>query len=113
MRYQRQILRTEGFRDEIDDIVKQDTMSRADHLKIVRDSFPRIAKKIDLMWGHQGMQDMFTKWLITDMTDRSGHPRQGWPRVVRRSLAVLAGKHSSEFNFESVPRWDWPADRWE
>lgn len=113
MRQSRQLLRTIGFRDDIDDIVKHDTMTRAQHMKAVKDRYPRLGRKIDLMWGTQGMQDMFTKWLLTDNTNVHGQPRRGFPKDVRTSLMTLASVHQHEFKTESVAHWDWPADRWE
>ncbi len=43
-------------------------------IEIIRESFPRIADRIELLWGSWELEQYFTNILISDRGDREGFP---------------------------------------
>lgn len=71
-------------------------------LLIIRGSYPRIAKAIELMWGTQEMDLYFSRLVMNDRDDRAG-----FPPAVLAAILKLSADHSKRFHFDAVdPRED-------
>lgn len=81
-------------------------------LQVVEAKYPRLHRTITLMWGTQEMQNIFSKWLLTDTHDRFGNRRRGFPQDVQEALLLLAIQHAETFKLEPDTTFDPPPDRW-
>jgi hypothetical protein len=60
----------------------------------VERDYPRVAKSIELLWGHVELDQYLQKLIIADRGDR-----EGFPKPVLGALLKLYKQHSSQFNF--------------
>lgn len=67
----------------------QSTQPEVPPIDIVKASFPRIADRIELLWGSWELQQYFTSILISDRGDREGFPIQ-----IVSALLKIHGEHS-------------------
>ena len=77
-------------------------------LQIIRDSYPRIAKAIELMWGTQEMDLYFSRLVMNDRDDRAG-----FPPTVLAAILKLSADHCNRFCLQAVDQRDdgWGHDR--
>jgi hypothetical protein len=76
---------------------------------IIEREYPRVAKAIEMTWGHRELDDYLQKLIISDRGGRDGFPQQ-----VLAALMKLSKQHASQFNFfpaEGVKATDKPAKR--
>lgn len=66
-------------------------------LLIIRGSYPRIAKSIELMWGTQEMDLYFSRLVMNDRDDRAG-----FPPAVLAAILKLSADHSKRFRFNAA-----------
>ena len=68
---------------------------------VIDSNFPKIAKAIELMWGHPELDAYLSKLIIDE---RGG--RQGFPHEVARALIALHFQHREQFHFTDNGMWD-------
>lgn len=68
---------------------------------VIDSNFPKIAKAIELMWGHPELDAYLSKLIIDE---RGG--RQGFPQDVARALMALHLQHREQFRFTDNGMWD-------
>lgn len=61
--------------------------------KVVQAAFPRVAEKLEFMWGDKGFNQVMDE---LQQGDREGH-RAGFPPDVLMALFGLASAHDSAF----------------
>ncbi len=74
---------------------------------VIKETYPRIHRQIELLWGTQELQNKFTRWLLTDQEKRIG-----WPPEVTSALFTLSNIHAWRFGLEGSPVWGEKPDRW-
>jgi len=77
-------------------IAEEKKPGREDHLAILKDSYPRIASAIELMWGHPECEDYVNKLILNDRGSR-----QGFPKDAMSALLGLFRLHTQAFSFQS------------
>jgi len=82
-------------------IVEEKKASMADHLAVLKESYPRIGSAIELMWGHSECEDYINKLILNDRGSR-----QGFPTNAMSALLGLFRMHTQAFKFQSgLDKW--------
>jgi hypothetical protein len=61
---------------------------------LIERGYPRVAKAIEMTWGHRELDDYLQKLIVADRGDR-----EGFPKPVMAALMKLSKQHSSQFHF--------------
>jgi hypothetical protein len=61
---------------------------------VIQREHPRVAKVIELIWGHRELDDYLQKLIVADRGDR-----EGFSRPTMSALMKLAKQHSEQFRF--------------
>jgi hypothetical protein len=61
---------------------------------VIERGYPRVAKAIEMTWGHRELDDYLQKLIVAD---RGG--REGFPKPVMVALMQLSKQHSAQFHF--------------
>jgi hypothetical protein len=69
------------------------SVEEAPFITIERD-YPRVAKSIELLWGHVELDQYLQKLIIADRGDR-----EGFPKTALVALLKLYKQHASQFGF--------------
>lgn len=76
-----------------------------DPIGVLRDEFPRIAERIELMWGSPELQEYLSSLIMDNRHYATGQHRQGFPAPVIDALLKLYQRHTNAMTLHPDDKW--------
>jgi hypothetical protein len=88
-------------------LVDQNLMANQDPLAVIKKAYPRIHKRIVLLWGSQELADQFNRWIFTDQEGR-----KGFSTLVGTAILNLSIEHERTTHLQGAVVSRKFKDRW-